>query len=145
MQRASQLLRASELLLPQSCDERANAPPRINCARPIRIDISVRGQILEFLGDLQRISPPARDSANPTKRASNELIPCCCDFVLIRNLVVFGEGLRIHALHRVCQSYHGARHRKVWIEVERLLELSNRLIVSSRYEIDIPQLGNYIR
>jgi hypothetical protein len=121
------------------------AEPRINYARPIEIHISVRGQILEFLGDPQRISPPAGDSANPTERASNELVPCCCDFVLIGNLVVFGKGLRIHSLHRVCQSYHGMCHRKVWIEVERLLELSNRLIVSSRYEIDVPLLGNYIR
>src|SRR5713226_6123515 len=46
------------------------AEPRINYARPIKIDISVRGQILEFLGDLQRVSPPARYTINPAKHAS---------------------------------------------------------------------------
>jgi hypothetical protein len=76
----------------------------------------VRGQILELLGDLPRISPPARDGIKPTKQASNELVACCCDFILIGNFVV-----------------------------ERLLELSNRLLVLSRHEMDIPQLGNYIR
>src|SRR6266446_3948751 len=103
------------------------AESRINCRRYIEIDISMRGQVPEFLGDLQRISPPARDGINPTKAASNELILCCYSLVLIGNLVVFGKGLRIHALHCICPRPQCTHHRKVWIEVERLLVLSNRL------------------
>ncbi len=44
---------------------------RINPRNKIEIDISVRGQVPEFFGDLQRISPPARDGINPTKTAGN--------------------------------------------------------------------------
>lgn len=96
------------------------------------------------MGDLQRIGPPARNGIYPTKNGSNELVLRCCDFVLIGNFVVFGEGLRIDALHRVCQSQHGMHCREVWIEVERLLELNNRLIVSARHEVDNPQFGSYV-
>ena len=64
----------------------------------------MRGQVPEFFGDLQRISPPARDGINPTKPASNELVLCRYSLVLIGNFVVFGKGLRIHALHCICPS-----------------------------------------
>ena len=47
------------------------AESRINLRNCIEIDISVRGQVPEFLGDLQRIIPPARDGVNPTKAVSN--------------------------------------------------------------------------
>jgi len=49
----------------------------INPREYIEIDISMRGQIPEFLGDLQRVSPPARDGINPTKAARNGLVLCC--------------------------------------------------------------------
>src|SRR5438477_4556252 len=104
---------------------------RINQCNLIEIDIGVRRQVPEFLGDLQRISPPARDSVNPTKSASNELILCRYNFVLIGNLVVFGKGLWIHALHCVRASQRGTNYCSAWIQVESLLELSNGLIVSS--------------
>src|SRR5216684_4585322 len=118
---------------------------RINCRRYIEIDISMRGQVPEFLGDLQRISPPARDGINPTKAASNELILCCYSLVLIGNLVVFGKGLRIHALHCIRPSQRGTNYCSVWIQVESLLELSDRLIVSSHGQVSEPQFGNYFR
>src|ERR1700730_13687990 len=66
------------------------AESRINRRNFIEIDISVRGQVPEFLGDLQRISPPARDGINPTKADSNELVLCCYSLVLIGN---FGQYL----------------------------------------------------
>src|SRR6266852_3289455 len=108
------------------------AESRINLRNLIEIDISVRGQVPEFFGDLQRISPPARDGINPTKAASNELVLCRYSFVLIGNLIVFGKGLRIHALHCIRPSQRGTNYCSVWIQVESLLELSNSLIVSSR-------------
>lgn len=40
------------------------AEARINYASPIKIDITVRGQFPEFLGDLQCICPPAREGMN---------------------------------------------------------------------------------
>src|SRR5713226_1841527 len=74
----------------------------INRRNLIEIDISVRGQVPEFFGNLQRISPPARDGINPTKAARNELVLCRYSFVVIRNFVAFGKSLRIHALRCVC-------------------------------------------
>src|SRR6185369_66950 len=82
------------------------AETRINSAKLIRIDVGARGQVPELLGDLQRISPPARDSINPTKSTSDELVFCRHSFILSWNLVVFGKSLRIHVLHCICP-----RHR----------------------------------
>src|ERR1700751_950324 len=121
------------------------AEARINLRNLIEIDISVRGQVLEFLGDLQRISPPARDGINPTKAPSNELVLFCYTLVLIGNLVVLGKGLRIHALHCIRPSQRGTNYCSVWIQVESLLELSNRLIVPSRVQVNEPQYRNYFR
>jgi hypothetical protein len=53
------------------------------------------------LGDLQRISPLARDGENPTMETYNELVLWRSSLVVIGNFVVFGKGLRIHALHRI--------------------------------------------
>src|ERR1039458_944837 len=78
------------------------AEVRINSRNLIEIDIGMRGQVPKFLGNVQSISPPARDGVNPTKAASNELILYSYSFVLIWNFVVFGNGLRIHALHCIC-------------------------------------------
>src|ERR1700675_4068756 len=121
------------------------AESRINLRNCIEIDISVRGQVPELLGDLQRISPPARDGINPTKAASNELVLCCYSLVLIGNLVVFRKGLRIHAIHFIRPSQRGTNYCSVWIQVESLLELRNRLVVSSRVQVNEPQYGNYFR
>src|SRR6266852_7922575 len=121
------------------------AESRVNLRNCIEIDISVRGQVPEFLGDLQRISPPARDGINPTKAASNELVLCCYSLVLIGNLIVFGKGLRIHAFHCIRPSQRGTDYCSGWIQVESLLELSDSLIVSSRGQVNKPQFGNYFR
>src|SRR3984893_17928264 len=118
---------------------------RINLRNCIEIDIGVRRQVPELLGDLQRISPPARNRINPTKAASNGAVLCRYSLVLIGNLVVFGKGLRIHALHCICPRQRGVNYCSVWIQVERLLELSNRLIVSSHGQVSEPQFGNYFR
>src|SRR5438309_10418209 len=89
------------------------AESRISLRHLIEIDISARGQVPEFLGDLQRISPPARDGINPTKAPSNELVLFCYTLVLIGNLVVFGKGLRIHALHCIRPSQRGTNYCSV--------------------------------
>src|SRR6266852_5275572 len=121
------------------------AESRVNLRNCIEIDISVRGQVPEFLGDLQRISPPARDGINPTKAASYGHVLCCYSLVLIGNLVVFGKGLRIRTIHCIRPSQRGTNYCSVWRQVESLLELSNRLIVSSRVQVNEPQSGNYFR
>src|SRR6266851_2512879 len=117
----------------------------VNRSKRIRLDISVRRQLAEFQRNLQRVSPPTRDGINPTPAARNELVLCCYSLVLIGNLVVFGKGLRIHALHCIRPSQRGTNYCSVRIQVESLLELSNRLIVSSRGQVNQPQSGNYFR
>src|SRR6266852_3123960 len=81
------------------------AESRINLRNCIEIDIGVRRQVPEFLGDLQRISPPARNRINPTKAASNQLVLRCNNFSLHRYFVLFGKGLRVRALQSVCISH----------------------------------------
>src|ERR1700694_854343 len=115
------------------------AESRINRRNCIEIDISVRGQVPEFLGGLQSISPPARNRINPTKAASNGAVLWRYSLVLIGNLVVFRKGLLIHAIHCIRPSQRGTNYCGVWIQVESLLELSNRLIVSSRAQVNEPQ------
>ena len=78
---------------------------RINLRNLIEINISVRSQILELFGDLQRINPPARDRINPTNATSNQLVLRCNNFGLHRYFVVFGNGLRVRALQSVCISH----------------------------------------
>src|SRR6266849_8525865 len=94
------------------------AESRVNLRNCIEIDISVRGQVPEFLGDLQRISPPARNRINPTKAASNGAVLCRYSLVLIGNLVVFGKGLQILAFLCLRQSHRGANYCTVWLQVE---------------------------
>src|SRR5207247_7669833 len=45
-------------------------------------------------------------------------------------------------VHVYCKPRHGSGS---WIEVERLMVLNNRLIVSSRVRIDYFRLRNYLR
>src|SRR6266851_6121715 len=94
------------------------AESHINLGDCIEIDISVRGQVPEFLGDLQRISPSARNRINPTKATSNGVVFYRYNLVMIGNFVVFGKGLRIHALHCIRPSQRGAEDGSVWIQVE---------------------------
>src|SRR5437870_4749457 len=103
---------------------------RINLGNLIEINISVRSQILELFGDLQRISPPARDRINPTNATSNQLVLRCNNFGLLRYFVVFGNGLRVRALQRVCPSHVSPNPSSVRIKVECFPVLSNRLVVS---------------
>src|SRR6202521_1416073 len=113
------------------------AESRINRCKLVKIDVSVRGQVPEFFGDLQRISPPARDGINPTKAVSNELVLRCNNFGLLRYFVVFGNGLRVRALQRVCPNYVSPNPSSVRIKVECFLVLSNRLVVSPHDQIAI--------
>src|ERR1700732_5615226 len=106
------------------------AESRINRRNFIEIDISVRGQVPEFLGDLQRISPPARDGINPTKAVSNQLVLRCNNFGLLRYFFVFGNGLRACALQSVCISQVMPNPSSIRIKVECFPLLSNRLVVS---------------
>src|ERR1700737_5006865 len=94
---------------------------RINRCKLVEIDISMRRQILEFLGDLQCISPPARNGINPTEAGSNQLVVRCNNFGLLRYFVVFADGLRVHTLHRVSPSQLCGVPCDGWIEVELLL------------------------